>query len=83
MGLKNPKLKIDWIRVEGGYHGLHEVCHDTNTGMISFSGKRHERLDVYTTTGTTVLKPKQGKFKVVKDNSFEGVIEIMSGLSKH
>jgi len=80
MGLRNPKLKIDWIRVEGGYHGLDEVAHDTNTGMISFSGNRYERLDIYTTTGTTVLKPRQGKFKVVKNNSFESVIEIMRNM---
>lgn len=82
MGLRNPKLKIDWIRVEAGWYDLHELAHDKSTGMIAFSGNRYERLEIYTTTGTTILKPKQGKWKIVKNNSFEGVIQIMKDLSK-
>lgn len=80
MGLRNPKLNIDWLRVEAGYYDLPEVQHDRNTGMIAFDCRNRGVLNVYTTTGTIVLKHR-GNFKVTKKCSFDDVVGEMKKLS--
>jgi len=81
--LRNPKLKIDWLRVEAAFYDLPEIGHDKNVGMISFRGSKRERMNVYTTTATVVVQPRHGSWSITKGNSFEKVVTIMSGLSRY
>lgn len=82
MGLRNPKLKLDHLRVEAGFYDLPEIGHDRKTGMISFRGSKRERLNIYSTTGTIVIQPRYGSWTVTKKNSLDDVIATMSKLSR-